>query len=145
MTEPAASDIDVTLLLCDSAQSIGGKLYVMGGGWTHATLPGPPISMALAVRFLIPWGLADQRFQIGVVLRHADGRPVDLGEGEVGAQTELGVTQPLLGDPDEPISAVLALQAGSLPLSAGRYAWVLEINGVERARAPFVLREAAAG
>jgi hypothetical protein len=116
----------------------------MGGGWTHATLVGQPISMALAVRFLIPWDRADERFKIRVALRHADGRPVDVGGGEIEARTEFGVNQPLLGDPDEPLSAVLALQAGALPLDAGRYAWVLEIDDVEQARAPFVLREPTA-
>jgi len=28
----AGANVDATMMLCDSAQSVGGKLYVLGGG-----------------------------------------------------------------------------------------------------------------
>ena len=37
----------ITLLLCDHAQEVGGKLYVLGGGWS--IYRGTPVTMALAV------------------------------------------------------------------------------------------------
>jgi hypothetical protein len=140
-TSPA--EIQVTLLLCDAAQSIGGKLYILGGGWTQAVLVGQPIPMALAVRFLIPWERANHRFEIRVALVDSEGSPVDLGEGPIEALTELEVGRPPGVKPGSPLDATLALTAGALPLEAGAYVWVLEADGTERARAPFVLRSAA--
>ena len=53
------TDIKATMLLCDSAQSIGGKLYVLGGGWSILRKTGNLMTMALAVKLSIPWSRAN--------------------------------------------------------------------------------------
>ena len=40
--------MDVTLLLCDFAEAVNGKLYVMGGGWNVLFAPGQPVTMSVA-------------------------------------------------------------------------------------------------
>ena len=44
----------VTMLLCDAAQQQGGKLYILGGGWTTINFQQVPFNMALAIKLAIP-------------------------------------------------------------------------------------------
>jgi len=46
----SAGDIEATMLLCDSAQAVGGKLYILGGGWTMLAKIQPRARMPLAVK-----------------------------------------------------------------------------------------------
>ena len=46
-----------TLLLCDHAQEVAGKLYVLGGGWS--IYHGSPVTMGLAVKIGVPWDAAN--------------------------------------------------------------------------------------
>jgi hypothetical protein len=128
-------------MLCDAAQSIGGKLYILGGGWTQAiSAPGSPVAMALAVRFVIPWDQANHRFDVRVYLTDAEGQQVDLGEGPIEARTAVEVGRPPGLDPGTPLDATLALNAGALPLEPGRYIWQLEMDQRILGRAPFRVR-----
>ena len=40
--------MEVTLTLCDFAEAVNGKLYVMGGGWNILFAPGQPVTMSVA-------------------------------------------------------------------------------------------------
>ena len=44
--------MDVTMLLCDAAQESGGKLYILGGGWSIIRTPNTPTPMSLAMNYL---------------------------------------------------------------------------------------------
>ena len=47
----------VTMMLADSAQAIGGKLYVLGGGWS---ITGPaPTPSAIVIKIDVPWDQAN--------------------------------------------------------------------------------------
>jgi hypothetical protein len=66
----------VTLLLCDSAQAVDGKLYILGGGWS---LTGPqPTPMALALKIDLPWDRANMKHKWRLELLDGDGRPVSV-------------------------------------------------------------------
>lgn len=55
----------LTVVLCDAAQTVDGKLYILGGGWTHVAQPQPqPLSLALAVVVAVPWGDANRRHPV---------------------------------------------------------------------------------
>jgi len=41
--------VKITLLLCDSAQAVGGKLYILGGGWNIISPPPGPTAVVLHV------------------------------------------------------------------------------------------------
>ena len=45
------------LLLCDAAQVVGGKLYLMGGAWDRLQFPDYPqtLDMGLAFGVRVPW------------------------------------------------------------------------------------------
>ena len=43
----------LTMLLADAAEAVGGKLYILGGGWS---ITGPqPTPSAIAIKIDVPW------------------------------------------------------------------------------------------
>ena len=122
----------VTLLLADSAQEVGGKLYILGGGWS-ITAPGTP--SAIALKFEVPWDRANQRHTIelelmtedgdAVLVPGPDGEPIPL---RIEGQLEVG--RPAGLKPGTPIDAAMAISLGPLPLEPDRrYQWRLSIDG----------------
>lgn len=62
-----------TLLLCDFAQEVGGKLYILGGGFSKSISWGQPLNMTLAIKFVLPWHAANTQLKLSVSLVTADG------------------------------------------------------------------------
>jgi len=122
----------VTLLLCDSAQAVDGKLYVLGGGWSIAG-PGP-VTMGLAVKIEVPWDQANQKHKLKIELIDDDGQPIALStpEGEkplmIEADFEVGRPPGLIAG--TPLDSVLAINMQSIPIPPGRrLEWRLTIDG----------------
>ncbi len=121
----------LTMLLCDSAQAVNGKLYVLGGGWN---LIGPePSPSALALQIDVPWDEANRQHHLRLTLVTDDGRPVNVPtpEGErpmeIGADFEVG--RPAGHRAGTPLSVVMGINIGPLPLQpSGRYEWRCYIN-----------------
>lgn len=121
----------VTMLLADAAQESGGKLYILGGGWSITDPKGAP--MALAIKIEVPWDEANEHHLLRLELVDEDGQqvqmPADAGGGvvelrssfEVGRQTGLRRGRPL----DVP----LALNFAPMPLQPNSgYTWRCYIN-----------------
>ena len=73
------------LLLCDAAQVVGAKLYVMGGGWDRIQLPQYPATLpvALAVGVRVQWTETNRRHRLVVRGLSADAdRELFKAEGE---------------------------------------------------------------
>lgn len=71
------------MMLADTAQEVGGKLYILGGGWS---VTGPEVGpMALAIKIDVPWNSANQRHKFDVMLLGEDGQPPEMlgPEGQV--------------------------------------------------------------
>jgi uncharacterized protein DUF6941 len=123
----------VTMMLADSAQEVGGKLYILGGGWS---ITGPdPVPMAIALKLEVPWDRTNEHHKLLLELLDEDGEPVLIPGGE-GEQVPLQVTgefeagRPPGIKPGTPIDSALAVNFGPLPLEAGRrYQWRLSIDG----------------
>ena len=135
----ATLGIDVTMLLCDSAQSVAGKLYILGGGWSQVGPQAPPggFNMALAIKLTVPWDRANEQFHMRAALVTADGQPVEFGGGPVQADGKLEVGRPAGLRPGTPLDSTLALNFSGLGLNPGGYVWQLEIGDHVLARAPF--------
>jgi hypothetical protein len=121
----------LTMLLCDAAQAVNGKLYILGGGW-NITGPQPGAS-AIALQIDVPWDEANKRHDLKLVLVTDDGKPVMVptptGERpvELGAQFEVG--RPAGHRAGAPISVAVAINIGPLPLQPdGRFEWRCSIN-----------------
>ena len=125
--------MDVTLVLADAAQVVGGKLYVLGGGWTWTA----PSSAGQALACVIEVGprkvprslrwlarLVDEAGQIVLV-------PTDEGDAPAYVDGDLLIDAP--PDPTDPVRIPLALTFGPMTLPPGRkLAWELLVNGEGR-------------
>jgi hypothetical protein len=121
----------VTLLLADAAQAVGGKLYVLGGGWS---IIGPGAApMALAIKIEVPWSETNVRHSVEVQLLTSDGEPVtvegDSGSEPISVRADFEVGRPPGLKPGTPIDVPLAMNFAPFPLPGGRYEWRLMIDG----------------
>lgn len=122
----------VTMLLADAAQAVGGKLYVLGGGWSQI---GPdPSPMALAIKIEVPWDETNVKHTAALELVDADGQPVVVenpqGAGPLRVEAQFEVGRPPGVKPGTPIDVPMALTFGPIPLPPNaRYEWRLSIDG----------------
>lgn len=141
------NDITGTLLLCDGAQAVGGKLYIMGGGWSivHRLEGMPPPHMALAIRLEIPWSRANQRMELLIKLLNDGGEPVEDPEGNpVQIQGEVEAGRPPGLPEGTSIDIPMAAEVGGIPLDPGGYVWQMEVAGAVVARQPLRVMPASA-
>jgi len=118
----------VTIMLADAAQESGGKLYILGGGWS-VTGPAVPPS-ALALKIDVPWDQANRPHHWRLELVSEDGEPVDIEGQALRVDGEFEVGQPPGAAPGSFIDVPISLNFGSLPLTPGRrYVWELTIDG----------------
>ena len=124
------------MLLCDAAQEVGGKLYILGGGWSYVLTPGLPVNGALAIKVSVPWDRSNHRHKVRAAFVSEDGAPVDMGEGPVQAEGEFEVGRPVGVKPGTPLDAAFVLPFAGIVLEPGGYVWELYINDKLEARAP---------
>ena len=138
MSTLAAPGWDVTMLLCDAAESVGGKLYVLGGGWSQVLRPNVPTNMALAIKVAVPWSHANRQIPFQCKLVDGDGQHVlnDAGD-EIGAEGNIEVGRPAGLQAGTSLDAPMVLNFGGIPLPPGIYTWQLTIDGELRARTSF--------
>jgi hypothetical protein len=123
---------NVTMLLADSAQAVGGKLYILGAGWSMRSPTPTPCAIALHIR--ITPDLAGTKHRVLIELLDAAGNPVvidtDEGRQAICASGTILMERPEDVSADAPIDANLALNFMPIPLSPGAsYVWRLSING----------------
>ena len=131
-------------LIADAVQAVGGKLYVMGGGWDTLwvrQLPARHHSLAIGVRLRIPWTYADQPLSLTIDLQDEDGKSV-FGSGPL--KHSLTVKRPS-GLPDgSDIGVVRAFTFNTVPfVKAGGFSFVMAIDNEERKRIRFNVRQRA--
>lgn len=135
--EAMPEEVEATMFLCDAAQQMGGKLYILGGGWSMVFSQGQPLMMSLAVKLAVPWNQANEQLTIHAALLTEDGEPVETEQGLVHAEGQLEVGRPPGMKRGQSIDAPFVLPFNGLPLEAGGYVWRLEVNGKVCARSPF--------
>lgn len=141
--------MEATILLCDAAEAINGKLYILGGGWS-VTGPAPTPS-ALAIKFDVPWTDANRKIPVSMRLLTADGEqfsihdPVgNLQPVEISLEIEVG--RPPGVAHGTPLDATVAFGIPPLPLPPGsRYVWELTVDQKTKPhwRVAFSTREAS--
>lgn len=117
------------MLLCDYAEELGGKLYIMGGGWSRNFTPNRPTNMALAIKLIIPWDQANRPYDITVRLvdENHDVVPNQEGEG-IAIVGKIEVGRPPGLKPGSNLDSALALRFDGLVLSPGTYVWELVVG-----------------
>lgn len=136
--------MNVTMMLCDGAQAIGGKLFILGGGWSQLLFPDMPANMTLAVKLGVPWHEANDPHRIVARLVTADGEAVTLPnpteDGEpvvVAYEGTIETGRPPGLAPGTEIDAPFVLPFNGIALPAGAFVWELEVDGTVEARVPF--------
>lgn len=124
----------VTMMLADFAQAIGGKLYIMGGGWS---ITGPaPCPSAIAVKIEVPWNQTNQKHRLKVDLLDGDFHPVSVptpqGQAPMVIDGNFEVGRPAGLLPGTPMDVAMAFNIPPFPLEPGkRYIWKLTVNDKE--------------
>lgn len=125
-----ASPIEAVLILADAAQAAGGKVHMLGAGWSITSSPTAPSAVVGLIK--VPWDLANQKIAMSVHLVNEDGRSVRIpgpnGEEEVQFTADLEVGRPPGLKHGTPIDASFVVNIGPLPLAPGRYTWQLELG-----------------
>jgi len=129
--------MNVTMLLCDAAAESGGKLFVLGGGWSIVRVPRVPTPMALAIKMAIPWDQTNSPHPIAARLITADGEAVEIDGTVVQVEGKVEVGRPPGLKPGTPIDTPIVLNFGALALEPGGYVWELQVDGEPVAREPF--------
>jgi hypothetical protein len=134
----SATDIEATMLLCDAAHAVGGKLYILGGGWSILAKVQPRANMSLAVKLAVPWSRANERIHIDAVLITDQGEEVTQEEDQpVRAEGELELGRPPGLRHGTPLDATFVLDFQGLDLPVGGYVWELRLGSQMAARVPF--------
>jgi hypothetical protein len=117
------------VLLCDAAQVVAGKLYLLGGGWSVAG-PGP-VPTAIAVRVEVPPNAVGTSHHFELALVDADGAPVEPvgGSGQIALMGDFVAGPPEQAPPGTPSEICMAFNLGVLPLPTGRMEWRLWVDG----------------
>lgn len=74
------------LILADAAQVVGGKLYLLGGGWDVLTVNTPfPFQqrLTIAAAFRVPWTETNRPHQFQLEIVDEDGRALLTAGGQV--------------------------------------------------------------
>ena len=129
------------MLLCDAADAVNGKLYVLGGGWSHVLAPNAPVNMALAVMIAVPWHQANEKHEVNAALVSEDGETVEMEGNQDVTSGELEVGRPAGLKAGTQLNTPLVLSFSGLVLKPGGYVWELRIGGEVMARAPFQVVE----
>ena len=136
-----------TLLLCDNAQEVGGKLYILGGGWS--IYRGSPVTMALAVKISVPWDGANVPHEFSARLVTEDGTDPALPGPEgttvptrIEFQGRFEAGRPPGLAPGSDLDAPWVVNIAGLPLAAGRYEWQVQIDGDIADRVAFTVAPA---
>jgi len=128
--------LEVTALLCDYAEEIRGKLYIMGGGWSRIVV-NRPVDMTLAVKIAVPWDQTNVPHSISAKLLTEDGQPVRIEDQVVQLDGRIEVGRPPGLRQGTALDAPIALRFQGLDLPPGSYSWHFDIDGKEQARLPF--------
>ena len=121
------------LIIADAAQVVGGKLYLIGGGYDLVTLPnGPPAphNMAVAVAFTVPWNDTNVKHHFQLEILDGDGNKIFGSDG----QFEVGRAPGILPGQDQ--RTQLAMNIGWRVEKLGSYEAVARVMNSER-RFPF--------
>ena len=134
------------LILADSAQVVGGKLYLLGGGWDRITVNNQfPVQqrMAVALSVKVPWNETNQKrtFEVEILSENRDTDELKslmkaAGQFELGRPPGVGPGQ------DQRFQLALDITLGIE--AAGRKIVVARIEGLEIGRTEFVVISGAA-
>ncbi|MCB0828788.1 MAG: hypothetical protein KDB62_08285 [Solirubrobacterales bacterium] len=128
--------VTATAILCDSAQTADGKLYLMGGGWTRLAA-NTAANMALGIIVHVPFDMSNRQLPLVAELLDDDGRPVEIEGNRVRAEGQFELGRPAGLKQGEQMSTPFAMNFRGLNLPPGGYVFEISIQDEPAARCPF--------
>ena len=128
--------ITAQLVLCDAAESVNAKLYILGGGWSRIQLRGTPIRVVVAVIFLIPAAEAGTH-AIDLELLDSNEERVETDDGPFIARGPMQLVEEPAGD-DDIVTSTAVVTIDGLTLEPGTYFVRLLIDDAPAATSRFV-------
>ena len=129
------------MILADAAQVVGGKLYLMGGGWDRITVNSPfPVQqrLAIAVSVKVPWNETNQKhtFEVEIISENRETEELK-SLMKMGGQFEIGRPPGTRQGQDQRLQLAFDVTLG---LEApGRKMVVAKIEGREIGRTEFLV------
>lgn len=124
------------MMHADAAQAFGGRLYVLGGGWSEMGPAAAPF--ALVIKIEVPFEQIGKLLKFHVTLVTEEGKPIALPvpPGEPARNLEFGGEFEVPRPPGHPdggwLSLPLVINFAPMMLPPGkRFEWVLRINDQE--------------
>lgn len=142
-----APTFEVTLMLCDSAASAEGKLYIQGGGWDSLmtmSIPFHQPRLGLAIIIRVPWTETNKVHTFKIELEDQDGKVLGLGldpsdpgaPRSIDGQFNLG--RPPMIQPGDAQAVPVAINLDRQRFdAAGTYSFVMKMDDEEVGRLPF--------
>ena len=119
------------LLVADGAQAVGGKLYILGGGFDRINMPTMPFNhrFDLAMLIEVPWAATNQPYQVVVEMLDADGEASGYR-----AEASLETGRPPGMRQGTSITVPVAIPVVTEFRTPGRYILRASVNGREKSR-----------
>jgi hypothetical protein len=134
-------DFLVDAVLCDSAVTADGKLYIQGGGWNllgAESFPFRQSRIGIGVVLQVPYTQTNRDHELRLALRHEDEDPTGDGGDGVGGVFRFNVGRPPILQHGEPQHVPVALNFDQIPFELpGTYSFVITIDGDELGRLTF--------
>lgn len=133
------------ILVADSAEVREGLLFLLGGTWSYV---GPnPQPFAIAGVIELDWDEANERHNAEFLIEDVDGNPLMVpsltGEQPFILNTPFEMGRPPGSARGTTFNLPVAIPIPPIPWAQGRhYVLIVRINGVERDRVRFTVREA---
>jgi hypothetical protein len=122
------------LVLADSAQIVGNKLYLLGGGWDVLTVGSTfPVQQrcSVAASYRVPWNETNEKHVVEIEVVNDDGDSLATVQGQVEVGRPAGI--PPGTDQRAQIAADMVIQIEK----ATSFAIIARIEGVEVGRTSF--------
>jgi hypothetical protein len=135
------SDLKGTLLLCDWAEVVGGKLYAQGIGWT-SVLTDRPVQFAVGCLIRVPYDKTNEKHTASVKLTTDDGQPFPTAQ-PVDASFEFEIGRPPGMKPGEEQDFPFSIKLVNMIFAPGGYRFDLDIDDQPVDTVSFVARHGA--
>jgi Family of unknown function (DUF6941) len=121
-------------LIADAAEAVGGKLYLLGGGFDRIFVQNfdEPVSFSVALGMLIPWTATNTFHQVTITLQTEDGTVI---EPRLAAAFTVG--RPIDARQGQSFRAVVAAKAAFKLPGPGTYVLDASLPGAEARRVVF--------
>ena len=132
-----------TILPCDWAEAIAGKLYAQGIGWSRIAAS-RPVNIGVGLLIHVDYNETNTRHHFVIRLEDEDGAAFPPHQ-PFQAEGDLEVGRPPGMRAGEQSIAVIAANINQITFPPGGYTWKMTINGEEVATYPFTAFERGPG